>query len=247
MPQLEEDINVSHLFWSDWWKRVLVMSDTRNVHSALSLSERTPLLFSLLPFPFLFSLLLSSPLLFFTLHTLLSSPLLSMVYGHIRFCQSHLWAVRVWMCMHLGGSEWGGILGLLILHTPLVKLNMKMKVRGERECVRVGVCMEDSRRVKGEEPCLILWDARVSAVWRWAVEMCSVVHGSQNLPNWQKRLSRDRCQTANCQKKKKANLWNIIVHIASYMWYFRGISDLFFFHLKFCLKKKELWSQIEKT
>lgn len=51
------------------------MSDTRNVHSALSLSERTPLLFSLLPFSFLFSLFLSSPLLFFTLHTLLSSPL----------------------------------------------------------------------------------------------------------------------------------------------------------------------------
>lgn len=38
-----------------------------------------------------------------------------------------------------------GILGLLILHTPLVKLNMKMKVRGEK---RVCVCGRVHRRLK---------------------------------------------------------------------------------------------------
>lgn len=201
----------------------------------LSSSLFSPFLsFSLFSFLFLSSSLLytlSSPLLPSPLHGVWAHTVLSVTSVSCQGMNVH--ASR-------GESEWGGILGLLILHTPLVKLNMKMKVRGERECVRVGVCIEDSRRVKGEEPCLILWDVRVSAVWRWAVEMCSAVHGSQNLPNWQKRLSRDRCQTANCQKKKKANLWNIIVHIASYMWYFRGISNLFLFHLKFCFKKEEL-------
>lgn len=36
--------------------------------------------------------------------SLLSSSLFSMVHGHIRFCQSHLWAVRIWMWMHPRGS-----------------------------------------------------------------------------------------------------------------------------------------------
>lgn len=88
--------------------------------------------------------------------SLLSSSLFSMVHGHIRFCQSHLWAVRIWMWMHPTGSvslcvcvgvrvtmlRARGILGLLILHTPLVKLNMKMKVEGrERKSARVGACV----------------------------------------------------------------------------------------------------------
>lgn len=38
--------------------------------------------------------------------------------------------------------------------------------------------------MKGEEPCLILWDVRVSAVYGDRdVGMCSVLHGSENIPN----------------------------------------------------------------
>jgi len=61
-----------------------------------------------------------------------------------------------------------GVLGLLILHTPLVKVDMKMKV-SEREkgcmCECVCVCVCEAGGVKGEAPCLILWDVRVSTMY----------------------------------------------------------------------------------
>lgn len=73
--------------------------------------------------------------------------------------------------MHASGVV---VLGLLILHTSLVKLNIKMRREDERA----------RERMKGEEPCLILWDVRVSAVYGDRdVGMCSVLHGSENIPN----------------------------------------------------------------
>lgn len=144
MPQLEEDISVSRLFWSDWWKQILVMSDTRNVHSALSLSERTPLLFSLLPFPFLSFPSSPSPLLYST-HSPLPPhpphpPPLHGAWAHTVLSVTSVSCQGMNVHASSGESEWGAILGLLILHTPLVKLNMKMKVRGERECVCAWAC-----------------------------------------------------------------------------------------------------------
>lgn len=43
------------------------------------------------------------------------------------------------MNVHTSERRMRGVLGLLILHTPLVKLNIKMKVSGE--CVRVCACV----------------------------------------------------------------------------------------------------------
>lgn len=51
------------------------------------------------------------------------------------------------------------VLGLLILHTSLVKLNIKIRRKRQRHRER------ERKRVKGEEPCLILGDVRVSAVY----------------------------------------------------------------------------------
>lgn len=75
------------------------------------------------------------------------------------------------MNVHASGMSGGGaVLGLRMLHTSLVKPNIKMRRKKEGE----------GQRIKGEEPCLILWDVRV---WRWDVGMCSVLHGSENSPN----------------------------------------------------------------
>ncbi len=97
------------------------------------------------------------------------------------------------MNVHASGGGVRGVLGLLILHTLLVKLNMKMKVSGEKEsvCVRVCLCVyvcvcvcvrvsEGQRRGAMPNP---VGCEGICCVWRWDVEMCSAVHGSQNLPN----------------------------------------------------------------
>ncbi len=53
---------------------------------------------------------------------------------------SHICELSGYECACIWGGV-RGVLGLLILHTLLVKLNMKMKVSGEKESVCVRVCL----------------------------------------------------------------------------------------------------------